>query len=338
MAPDQIRSLCEKGYYKDGLVKGQLIETHISWIIISEELVFKIKKPVKFSFLDFSTCSQREIFCKREVALNSRFSDIYLGTEPVFFEDGKWIIAGTGDRPVDFAVVMRKMDNHKRMDRLMESGKVDQAAVAELAEIIARFHANAEQISDPFGVDNVKTIFNDFLTVGDLLQDGNGRKELKQILRKAIRMSNSFLEKNQVHFQRRIAQGFKRDLHGDLHCENVFLENPPVIFDCIEFNEEYRQIDVLYDIAFLTMDMESWGRQDLVQIVEDIYKKHLSAFLTPEDDRLYIYFKCLRANIRAKIYALRFAQANNDADRNQMINVFDRYFALFRHYVDLLEK
>lgn len=336
MTPDQIRSLCEKGYYKDSRIKGELIETHISWIVLSNELVFKIKKPVKFSFLDFSTRSQREIFCKQEVALNSRFSDIYLGTEPIFFKDGKWVIAGTGDEPVDFAVVMRKMDNHKRMDRLMESGKVDQVAVKELAKTIARFHIQAEKMSAPFELDKVKTIFNDILTVEDLLLEGHGRRELKQLIRKAIQMSDSFLEKNHMHFQRRIDQGFKRDLHGDLHCENIFLENPPVIFDCIEFNEEYRQIDVLYDIAFLSMDMESWGRQDLVQLVEDSYKKHFHAFVASEDDRLYIYFKCLRANIRSKIYALRSAQANNDAGRRRMVSVFDRYFSLFKRYVDLL--
>lgn len=337
MTPDEIRSLNENGYYKDCLIKGELIETHISWIILSEHYAFKIKKPVKFSFLDFSTINQREFFCKQEVTLNSRFSDIYLGTEPIFFEDGKWVIGGTGVGPIDFTVVMRKMDEHKRMDRMMESGKVGERAVIELAKTISRFHVKAERIGDPFELTKVQTIFNDILTIGDLVEGGYESGELKSNIRKAIRVSDSFLEKNQEHFQRRIDQGFKRDLHGDLHCENVFLENPPVIFDCIEFNEEYRQIDVLYDIAFLSMDMESWGRQDLAQLLENTYKKHLNVFITPEDDRLYVYFKCLRANIRAKIYALRLGQASSDTVKAKLIKVFDRYFSLFKHYVDLLE-
>ncbi|MEB2777431.1 hypothetical protein SYJ56_19105 [Algoriphagus sp. D3-2-R+10] len=337
MTPDEIRSLNEKGYYKDCPVKGELIETHISWIILSEKYAFKIKKPVKFSFLDFSTSDQRQFFCKREVTLNSRFSDIYLSTEPIFFEDGKWVIGGRGVEPIDFTVVMRKMDEHKRMDLMMDSDKVDQVAVTELAKNISRFHLKAERILDPFELTKVKTIFNDILTIEELEEKGYKCGELKSAIRQAIRVSDSFLEKNQEYFQRRIEQGYKRDLHGDLHCGNVFLENPPVIFDCIEFNDEYRQIDVLYDIAFLSMDMESWGRKDLSQLLENTYKKSINVFLTPEDDKLYVYFKCLRANIRAKIYGLRLAQASDDTAKVQFLKVFDRYFSLFKHYVDLLE-
>ena len=337
MTPDEIKLLCGEGTFERIPVEGELLETHISWIVLSKEYAFKIKKPVKFSFLDFSDKTQRKIYCEKEVLLNSRFSNIYLGTEPVFLKDGKWTIGGIGPEPIDFAVVMKKMDGHKRMDHLVESGEVSDFMVVELAKHIALFHRKAGRIARPFDLENAKMLFNDILNVGEQLDEKCTVDRLKRSLQNAVPISDVFLEKNQKYFQRRIELGFKRDLHGDLHCENVFLEIPPVIFDCIEFNDEYRQIDVLYDIAFMSMDLESWGRRDLSQLLDTAYKEHLHVNFSSDDDRIYLYFKCLRANIRAKTYALRIIHSGTETTKAQNFKAFKRYFSLFEHYVGLIE-
>ncbi|MCE7054241.1 hypothetical protein LZF95_06105 [Algoriphagus sp. AGSA1] len=286
--------------------------------------------------MDFSTIALRKIYCEKEIQLNSRYSDIYLGIEPIFLKDGDWIIGGKGNKPLDYAVVMRKMDDEKRMDRKIESGEIGENSIVDLAHIIARFHLLASRINKKFDLLKAKKLFNDIASVPDLLDGVYKKDDISSEISFAINKSNVFLERNQHVFQRRIDYGLKRDLHGDLHCENVFLGNPPVIFDCLEFNDEYRQIDVLYDFAFLTMDLESWGRGDLSMLLEATYEKSFDTISLRDSAKVYNYFKCLRANVRSKIMAVKLSQTTDEQAKCRLYKSFDRYYSLFIKYAHLI--
>ena len=218
MTHDQVLDLSRRGSYYGEMLSGQLVETHISWVLFSDKYAFKIKKPLKFSFLDFSTSRLREINCQKEILLNSRFSNIYLSTEPVFFKNGNWEIGGQGDKPIDYVVVMRKMDDAKRMDRMIESGEVDGNSIVDLAKMIARLHLLAPEIDNKFDLFQSKALFNDIASLPDLLDGTYKKEDIRSVIKSAIEKSNTFLEKNQYVFQERIDHGLKRDLHGDLHC------------------------------------------------------------------------------------------------------------------------
>lgn len=337
MNSSEINHLSQSCTFKGHLLKGKLVETHISWVILSEEHAFKIKKPVHLSFVDFSSLEKRRYFCEREVSLNARFTDIYLGVEPVYFEKGHWSIGGKEGSPLDFAVVMRRMDEEKRMDRLLEKGVVTKEDIETLASQVASFHQKAEVINKPFDLQKSKDTFNDILSIEELLEGLPNYDELKEQLRKAVRLSDLFLDSNSKLLKQRTEEGFVRDVHGDLHAGNVFLMESPVIFDCIEFREDFRQIDVLYELAFICMDMESWGREDLSKVFLTTYFEQQGRSISIQEEILFNYYKCLRANIRAKVYAIEVSQTQEENERKVYLDAFNRYFSLIVSYLEELE-
>lgn len=331
----EVSELALTGAYENSILRGTVEETHISWVILSRKFAFKIKKPLKLSFLDFSTLALRKQQCERELLLNRRFSDIYLSVSAVCLVDGEWMIGG--DHPdavvVDYCVVMRRMAVSKRMDNVLRKGTVKEGSIEALASQIAIFHSNAEQIFIPFDIEQMRKTFNDIHTVVDVTSN-SGETQVQEIIKRSIDWSDAFLEKFQHRLQQRIDHGLRRDVHGDLHCANIFLYTKPVLFDCIEFNDEFRQIDVLYEIAFLCMDLERFHHKRLAGIFLKAYRKHFSAFQQREDSLIFMYFKCLRANIRAKVHVLQGQQANSRADASFQFSVMRRYVTLMSEYID----
>lgn len=333
----EIKILSQEGTFKGELLKGQLTETHISWVILSGDHAFKIKKPVHLSFVDFSSLEKRKYYCEQEVKLNSRFTDIYLGVERIRLAKDHWSIGGDGGEIKDFAVLMKRMDEEKRLDRLLEKGEVNTEHLEKLARQVGNFHKKAEVISRSFDLERSKEIFNDILSIEKIMDGFPDYDELKEQLNRAVRLSDSFLESNSKLLEQRSADGFVRDVHGDLHGANVFLTERPVLFDCIEFKEDFRQIDVLYEVAFICMDMESWGRKDLSQVFKSTYDKLQKMPVSDEVEKLFCYYKCLRANIRAKVYAIEISQAKEEEKKKVYFGAFQRYFLLFISYLEVLE-
>lgn len=309
MEGSEVRALAAKGIFRQSQISGKIEETHISWVILSKGYVFKIKKPVKYSFLDFSTLSQRRIYCERELRLNRRFSNIYLDVLQVRLAKDTWYIGGNRGQIMDYAVRMKRMMTAKRMDIQLRKGKVTPGKVRSLAKVIASSHQNAERVRIPFNQATARHTFNDIGTVKDLVKENLGT-ESDKILSASIHWSNTFLEKHAWRLRERIIEGFQRDVHGDFHSGNIFLYKQPVIFDCIEFNDRYRQIDVLYEIAFLCMDLEASQHPWLAEEFLSEYIRHFNCFQKEADHAIFAYYKCLRANIRAKVHALRAAQGD----------------------------
>jgi len=273
------------------------IETHISVLFFLGERVYKLRKPVRFDFLDFSSREEREADCYREVELNSRYApDVYLGVYDV--ED-------TG-RPVDHLVVMRRLPENRRLSTLVLEGRArpddivaitrtlvmieprsERSAVIDAQArpdaLLDAWHANAEEIA-PF--------------VGSLVEDDTDRR--------ICELAGSYLRGRGPLFEERIRLGRIRDGHGDLRAQDIFcLDDGPRILDCIEFDDRLRFGDVLDDLAFLAMDLEHLGARALVRVLWEKYSE-LSDDHFP--DSLAYHYCATRAYVRAKVSCLSHAE------------------------------
>lgn len=332
MNRDDFASFVQNVTYNGESMEDQVEETHISWIAFSKTRVFKIKKPVKFSFLDFSSLRQRKKYCLRELKLNQRFSNIYLDVLPVKISGNAWFLGEGQGEVVDYAVVMERMSSSKRMDKMLLEGKVKKSSLQALAKEVASFHHKAEKIYTLFDLQKAKNLFNDIDEIRGFISRELG-EEQENFLLQCIKWSNNFLDTHASRIEERIKSGFLRDLHGDLHAGNIFLYRQPVLFDCIEFNDEYRHIDVLYEIAYLCMELEVGGNQQLSEYFLTSYSNHLACFEDEEDYVLFQYFKCLRANVRLKVRALSTFERDNCAIEAADVNVIKNYLSLMKKLV-----
>lgn len=333
MTEEQIHTLLNKGLFKGEPLKGKLVETHISWVILMDRLVFKIKKPLKLSFLDYSTLELRKENCEKEILVNSRYTNMYLAVLPIRELKGSWFIGGVEGEVIDYLVVMERMDTGLEMDKLLQENKVKESQIKSLADVIAGFHQQAKITHHPFDIQEARQTFNDLDHALELVDKELG-STYKDIIDSAINWSDDFIKKHEKRFLERIESGFQRDVHGDLHSGNIFLYDPPVLFDGIEFNENFRQIDLLYEIAFLCMDLEAFGKDELAEIFLEHYNLKLECFIKKEDGAIFNYYKCLRANIRTKVHAVSADQALDNTQRKEHITEIKKYLSLINIYME----
>jgi uncharacterized protein len=332
MTIEHIKSLLSTGEFPEKTIKRELMETHISWVILCDQFVYKIKKPVQYSFLDFSTLALRLHYCNREIELNKRVTqNVYIEVLPVHEWHENIIIGGNKGNIIDYTVKMYKLDTEKRMDKLLTRHVVTESDIKKLAEKIAFFHKNTTIIYQ-----------KDLLDIREKFNDLEGEKEylskqldssFSTIIGRAIQFSNKFLNKNKDLIAKRLKEGFCRDCHGDLHSRNIFLLPDPVPFDCIEFNDDFRQIDVLNEVAFLCMDLDAFGRKDLSALFLEYYNHLFPAMRTENELALFIYYKSYRANIRAKVSALRAKSATTVEGRTKALAVVKDYLYLMDNYI-----
>ena len=336
MIQEQINSLLLEGEFPEVSAERELVETHISWVFICHRCVYKIKKPIKYSFLDFSTLEKRKKYCKREIELNKRLTDgIYLDVVPINRLNDHYKIGGNVGTVIDYAVRMLKMDRAKQMDRLLVQNKVTKSDIKNLAKKIALFHGNTVIIHQKDVLD-IQEEFNDL--EGEkmyLAAQSNGRK-YATIIANAIKISNTFLEKNKELLASRLRAGFFRDCHGDLHSRNIFLLPSPQPFDCIEFNDDYRQIDVLNEVAFLCMDLDAFGKKDLSELFLEYYNQFFPSMKSPNEHHLFVFYKAYRANVRAKVNSLRAKSAVSEKERTKALFEVDKYLRLMESYLKTL--
>ena len=304
----------------------RVVETHISWVLLTGPLAYKIKKPLHLSFLDYSTLERRRICCEEEVRLNRRYApDLYLGVAS---------IGGTPDSPridsagpaLEYAVRMRQFDTSEELDALLTDSRVQPGELAALGKHVADFHAGAACVdsAQPYGrPERVHQVtLDNFTELRRLPEAGRWGKELRSL--------EDWV--NATHGQRRAlmstrrAEGRVRECHGDLHCANVVRwQGALTPFDGIEFDPGLRYLDVMNDLAFLTMDLAARGRPDLRHAVLQAWAEALGDFgglpLLP-------YFEAYRALVRAKVAALRALQSPSDDP------VRESAIASAAHYLD----
>ncbi|HEY9342509.1 MAG TPA: hypothetical protein VIQ23_13070 [Hanamia sp.] len=332
MTTEHINKLLLDGKFPEETGTRELIETHISWVILCDQFVYKIKKPVQYSFLDFSTLSLRLHYCNREIELNKRLAhNVYLEVLPVHEWQHNIIIGGSKGKLLDYALKMNKLDTEKQMDKLLTRHLVTESDIKELAEKIAFFHKNTTVIYQKSLLD-IQEKFNDLEAEKEYLS-----KQLNNtfslIISDAIKFSDNFLDKNKRLIAQRLRDGFYRDCHGDLHSRNIFLLPDPVPFDCIEFNDDFRQIDVLNEVAFLCMDLDAFGHQDLSALFLEYYNEYFTTMKTENERGLFVYYKSYRANIRAKVNALRAKSATTNEEKTKSLAASEKYLYLMENYL-----
>lgn len=333
MEAQQIRQLMEDRVFKNGDGKPSLIETHISWVILSGECAYKIKKPLRFSFLDFSTLEQRKYYCEREVVLNKRLAgSMYIKAIPIYENSGVFSLNSENGNVVDYAVLMKRMDPEREMDKLLDNNTVSRHHILKLAAKIAAFHKRADVLKGSFKKEELRQKFNDIRSIAELA-DRNLGVGFSAIIARAIDRSDQFLDDHQAYLTERSVTGFIRDIHGDLHCGNIFLYEDPVVFDCIEFNNSLRQIDVLNEVGFLCMDMHARGRNDLAEAFYQYYMLFSEMEQTDNSRQLFHYYKCYGSNVRAKVGILNGAEVADKAKRLKKMDEAKRYLTLMKEYL-----
>jgi aminoglycoside phosphotransferase family enzyme len=311
-----------------------LAQTHISNVFISDKFVYKIKKPVNFGFLDFSTLEKRKYYCNEEVDLNNRFSTgIYLGVIPVTYDGSKHSIGGKG-KIVDYAVKMRRLSDEDLLKTRFKKGIITLKDIERMGKAIATIHKNAVQSKKikEFGkIEAVKLNTDENFQQTEEFIDNSILKEQFDDLRK---WTEDFYKNFKDIFKQRMENGKIRDCHGDLHMEHVCLTDPIIIFDCIEFNERFRYIDIASDIAFLLMDLEYNGGKDFSEQLYYEYIKHADEADENLFYKLVTFYKVYRAYVRGKVTSFILNDSLvSDTKKNDARNIAQNYFALAHSYI-----
>lgn len=331
MTEQEVRQLAADGRWRRRPLRAEYVETHISWVLLSGRNAFKIKKPVRFSFADFSSLRKRRYFCRRELQLNRRYTHIYQDVAPVRWNGNTFSIGPGGGRIVDYAVVMRRLASARRMDRMLRQGIVTPGAIRSLAETVAHFHERAAPVDDGFDAGFYRENFKDILTVGPIIRKHAGQKYMR-IIRNAIQWVEHILKVYAADFHERARAGYRRDLHGDLHSGNIFLYRKPILFDCIEFNDLFRYMDVLDEIALLSMDLQAYEAPSLADEFIGAYLGRFPCLLTSSDEIQFRFYQCYRANVRAKVLALA-SDAHEGGGRHEAVQDMLRYLRVIDDHI-----
>lgn len=314
------------------LPEPQLVETHISWVVLAGNFAWKIKKPLTFSFFDASTPELREELCRRELLLNQPLAaSLYIGLEEIRKVGDSICFGGDSGEVIDVAVKMHRMKPGSQMDEMLLQGLVTPAHIKALALTLAAFHKEAKISYDPVSLGSIRQTFNDLSSVSAYVAKWLGAGA-QSTLKQAIAVSDNFLLRSGTHLQQRCLAGFQRMGHGDLHAGNVFFTPVPVVYDCIEFNDELRKADVLSELAFICMELDFYQQP----LLESIFLRYyLSSFpcMGEGDTNVFRYYKLCRANVRAKVKLLRHQQNQKKED----LAAAARYLDLMETYVQQLQ-
>ena len=313
--PPHLERLLDPAAYQHPAASVRLIETHISWVFIAGDYAYKIKKPVDFGFLDFSTLAKRRFCCNEEIRLNRRLApDIYLDVVPVT-DAG---IDDTGDVH-EWAVRMRAFPSDTTLDR---EAAVTPGQIDAIADRVARFHSEIEHApaSTEYGSPEaamypVRENFRQTRGMAGLPEAGLDRLE---------DWSEAEYLRLHDHFATRKTNGCIRECHGDLHLGNIaWVNDAPLIFDCIEFNPNLRFVDVISEVAFLCMDLIARGMEALAWRFLNRYLEHTGDYAGLAALRFYLVY---RAMVRAKVAGLRAGQGDQAAQAESL------------RYLDLAER
>ena len=320
--PDSLRGLLDASAYPHPCKHIELIETHISWVLLTGEFAYKLKKPVQFSFLDFSTLALREHFCREELRCNRAFApQLYVDVVAVYLRGDRTLSIRSdpapGNTPLEWAVRMRQFDPAAQLDRLLEQAAVTTNMLRQFGLELALLHAALPRLTAPdseveqriFGP--VADNFSEIETTG--LQSTH-----QPLLQQTQALSEALGQHLLPLLKRRIREGQIRECHGDLHLSNLALIDDTVTaFDCLEFNPNLRWIDTISDVAFLFMDCHQRGRVDLAYTFVDGYLDGSGDYQGAE---LLGYFAAYRSMVRAKVAALRWEQEHSAAAETRFVD------------------
>ena len=326
MTSELIEALKNPNCYPHPTSTIEVIETHISWVILTGDHAYKIKKPVNFGFLDFTSLNQRKQYCEAELSLNARSApEIYLGLVEIRGTEASPTFKTEGEI-IEYAVKMNQFEKGQLFTELHQKNELHFHHIDELAEQIAQFHhsVNAAPEGGYFGQPEqvYAPMKQNFEQIRERLDD----KEFLMQLDQLEAWTESTYERLKSLLSERQRCGFIRECHGDMHMSNLTLYKDKVtLFDCIEFNDDFRWVDVISDIAFLVMDFEDHGLPQFANRFLDEYLEHTGDYAGL---RLFSFYKAYRAVVRAKI-----ALFTIDACPDQKAQLLEKY----QSYINLAE-
>lgn len=301
-----IEHLLDPGRYPHPVERVERIETHISNVLLAGEYAYKIKKPLNLGFLDFTRLEDRAHYCAEEIRLNGRLAPgIYLRAIPITGTAEAPRLEGPGE-PIEYAVLMRRFPQEAQLDRRFEAGELGPYVCDRLAERLATFHEAIERTdaASPHGRPEVVVapMRENFTQLAPLIADAETRDRLDRLADWTEARYAELLDT----LARRQAEGFVRECHGDMHLANIALwDEELIIFDGIEFNPDLRWIDVISEIAFLTMDLDARGARAESHRVLNGYLEHTGDYAGLALLRFYQVYRCM---VRAKVNAIRACQ------------------------------
>jgi aminoglycoside phosphotransferase family enzyme len=327
--PDFITFFLNPAHYDHPVDRVDLVQTHISYVLLAGDFVYKFKKPVNFGFLDFTTLDKRRHYCRQELLLNRRLCpDIYLDVFSVC-RQGTGFSFGGASEPVEYGVRMKMMPQERMMGRVIERGELNESHINDIVATLVPFYDRAAGGSEIAGFGTARAVSVNVLENFDQTRDFIGKGALQQSQFDAISSyARTFLQ-NEALFLERSANRVK-DCHGDLYSANICLADKVHIFDCIEFNERFRYCDVASDVAFLAMDLDFHGLKELSDLFID-------RFVAASGDKGLLavlpFYKCYRAYVRGKIGLFTAHAPEVDAaTRNKALAQAEKYFLLAEKY------
>lgn len=325
-----VECLADPAFYPHPTQRVEVLQTHISWLFLTDQFVYKLKKPVDFGFLDYTTLAQRRRMCEREVQLNSRLCPgVYVGVEEIREHGGKLSLGGPGET-VEVLVKMVRLPAERMLRQLLARGEGHTELFVRLAHTLAAFHRRAQlppaegELKNLAGVrHNCEENFFQTEKFVPVL--------LPAAVHGFVRTSTElFFARHPKLFARRVAEGRIVDGHGDLHLDSICATDPVCLFDCIEFNERFRVLDVAEEVAFLAMDLEYHGFAPFARAFVD-------AYATAAEDRellsLLDFYKAYRAWVRAKVHSFQWENLQQDEQERQRVGrIASRYYELALTY------
>ncbi len=307
-----VESLLQPAAYREKTLAVELRETHISWVFLTDRHAYKLKKPVRFEFLDFSTLEARRRACLDEVELNRRWSrGVYLGVIPLVRSPGGDVVMGPADGQIlDWVVKMRRLDDRLRLDQRIVAGRLSDDERRRVVRALVETYTRLPPLpvrADEFRArveSHVKANWEELARVGDGLSHLQVERSQGGQWR-WLRLFGQWLED-------RARNGRVIDGHGDLRPDHIYLEDPPAIIDCVEFSADLRRVDTLDDLAFLAMDCQVIGE---LQLGENLVEQYRRVAGDEFPRRLFWFYVAYRASVRAKVHSLRAEQNGGRVDR-----------------------
>jgi len=309
-----------------------LVQTHISLVFVADDFVYKVKKPVNFGFLDFTTFQKRAFYCRQELNLNRRLAkDIYLSVLPIRFDGKKYSMRSRKGEVAEHAVKMKRISEQRLMKSLYERGALTENHLQRLARTLAIFHGHAlrSQEIDGFGEPDRFRINTDenFVQIHKYIGVSIEKEQFGALLD----WTDHFYRTRGELFGKRIQQGKIRDCHGDLHMEHVCFSRNLSIIDCIEFNERFRYSDTVADIEFLLMDLEYHGGKSYSASLWKHYRKSAGEKAV---EPLLDFYKAYRAVVRGKVNSFQVDDPTiSSGDKDKAVQRAKKYFSLACSYL-----
>jgi hypothetical protein len=327
-----IEFLSDPASYPDPTSAVSLVQTHISWVFIGDGYVYKVKKPVDFGFLDFTTLEKRRFYTAEELRLNKRFSpDVYLSVVPISERNGAFLLGDQGN-VVEYALKMRRISEDHMLYRLLDKGSAGADELRRVASHLARVYGAIASDDKARSFGGMDVISHNIVENFDQTRKYIGGPISQSVYDAIQAWSMDFLATKADVFGARVRQGQIKECHGDLHLQHICVDGNAIsVFDCIEFNERFRYGDVASDVAFLAMDLDYNGHPALAEAFVDAYVGE-SRDAGLKD--VLKFYKVYRAYVRAKVTSFMLDDTHLDtASKERALRTAGRYYDLAHRYV-----